>query len=76
MLSRSVIKRLTAEERSYVKEGAVALGMITGGVAYFNYRQHMKKDFLRSEAHYRFASRIRNCTPWKQMYFTWWRMPD
>jgi hypothetical protein len=76
MLSRSIIKRLTAEERNYVKEGAVIIGMITGGLGYFNYRQYIKKDFLRSEGHYRFTSKMTNCTPWKQMYFTWWRMPQ
>ena len=76
MLSQSVIKRLTAEERKYVRDAGIILGLITGGVAYHNYRQYLKKDFLRSEGHYRFNSTIRNCTPWKQMYFTWWRMPD
>ena len=30
---------------------------------------------MRSEGWYRFGLEIRNCTPWKQMYFTWWRMP-
>lgn len=55
MLSRSIIKRLTVEERSHIKEGAVFLCLLTGGVAYFNYRQYLKKDFLRSEGHYRFT---------------------
>ena len=36
----------------------------------------IRKDFYRSEAHYRFNSRVTNITPWKQLYFTWWRMPD
>lgn len=76
MLSQSIIKRLTAEERKYVRDAGFVLGFFTGGIAYFNYRAYIKKDFLRSEAHYRFNSRIRNVTPWKQMYFTWWRMPD
>jgi len=58
MLSRSVIKRLTQEDRTYVKDGAIFLAAVTGGFAYFNYREYIKKDFLRSEAHYRFSSRI------------------
>lgn len=45
MLARSVIKRLSSDERSYVKEGGLFLGVLTGGVAYFNYRLYLQKDF-------------------------------
>lgn len=76
MLSRSVIKRLNVEDRNLVKEGAIFMTFLTGGVAYYNYRQYIRKNFYRSEGHYRFNSRVTNITPWKQMYFTWWRMPD
>lgn len=76
MLARSLFKRLSNEDRSYVKEGAVLLTLLTGTVSYFNYREYIKKDFLRSEGHYRMNSRTQNITPWKQLYFTWWRMPD
>lgn len=76
MLSRSVIKRLSSEERNYVRDGAIFMTMITGAFSYFNYREYIKKDFLRSEGHYRFNSRTQNITPWKQLYFTWWRMPE
>jgi hypothetical protein len=76
MLARSLLKRMHNEERSAVKDGALLLTLITGGLAYFNYREYIKKDFLRSEGHYRFSSRTQNITPWKQLYFTWWRMPD
>ncbi len=31
---------------------------------------------MRSEGHYRFNSQVTNNTPWKQLYFTWWRMPE
>ena len=34
------------------------------------------KSWRRSEAHYKFHQTVTNCTPWKQMYFTWWRMPE
>ena len=57
MLGRSIIKRLNAEDRNLVRDGAVYMAMITGGFAYYEYRQYIKKDFLRSEAHYRFSSR-------------------
>jgi hypothetical protein len=71
-----MMKRLTSEDRSFVKEGAIFAALVTGGLAYVNYREWVKKDFLRSEGHYRFHSRTTNITPWKQLYFTWWRMPD
>lgn len=64
------------EERNFVKDGALIMTLITGGFAYFNYREVIKKDFLRSEGHYRFNSKTQNVTPFKQLYFTWWRMPD
>lgn len=76
MLSRSIIKRFTTEERSLVRDGAIYLSLFTGSFAYWNYRQYIRKDFYRSEAHYRFSNRATNITPWKQLYFTWWRMPD
>ena len=58
------------------REGAMAMMVFTGGLSYFNYRMYIKKQFLRSAAHYRMSMEIKNCTPWKQMYFTWWRMPE
>ena len=67
---------MSNEDRNLVKEGGAFLTILTGGFAYFNYREYIKKDFLRSEGHYRFNSRTQNITPWKQLYFTWWRMPD
>lgn len=57
MLARTLFKRLSNEDRSYVKEGAVFMTILTGAVSYFNYREYIKKDFLRSEGHYRLNSR-------------------
>lgn len=57
MLARTLFKRLSNEDRGYVKEGAVFMTILTGAVSYFNYREYIKKDFLRSEGHYRFNSR-------------------
>jgi hypothetical protein len=65
MLAKSIVKRLSNEDRSLVKEGAMVTTLITGAFAYFNYREYIKKDFLRSEGHYRFNSRTENITPWK-----------
>lgn len=55
--------------------GAFVVGMFTWAFSYANYREFIKKDFLRSEAHYRFNTRLENVTPWKQLYWTWYRMP-
>lgn len=76
MLSRSLIKRMSGEDRNYLRDGGIFMGMFTGVVSYFSYREYIKKDFMRSEGHYRLHTRILNMTPWKQLYFTWWRMPD
>jgi hypothetical protein len=66
---------MNATERSLVRDGSVLTGMTLGAFAYFNYRERIRKEFLRSEAHYRFSNPTENITPWKQLYFTWWRMP-
>ena len=76
MLARSLLKRMNHEDRNLVREGAIFTAVVTGAIAYLNYREWIKKDFLRSEGHYRLQSRTQNITPWKQLYFTWWRMPD
>ena len=57
MLARTLFRRMNNEERNLVKEGAILMTMVTGGIAYLNYREWVKKDFLRSEGHYRFNSR-------------------
>jgi hypothetical protein len=76
MLARNLLKRMSSEDRNLVREGAMLTTLIFGAVSYINYREWVKKDFLRSEGHYRMNSRITNNTPWKQLYYTWWRMPD
>ena len=72
---KSRINRMPKEGKSYLFEGAWFATLAFGGVAYFNYRLYLRKQFLRSEGHYRFGQECKNCTPWRQMYFTWWRMP-
>lgn len=76
MLSKALIKRMSTEDRILIRDGGIYMGIFTGFVGYFNYREYIKKDFLRSEGHYRMNSRVSNMTPWKQLYFTWWRMPE
>jgi hypothetical protein len=56
---------MSVEDRSFVKEGALFTAFVTGAIAYHNYRQYIKKDFMRSEAHYRFNCKITNMTPWQ-----------
>jgi len=53
MLSRTIIKRLNLEEKNFIREGAIFVSVLTGAVAYYNYRQFIRKDFYRSEGHYR-----------------------
>ena len=55
MLARSLIKRMNASERSLVRDGAAACTLLTGSIAYWNYREKIRKDFWRSSAHYRFS---------------------
>jgi len=75
MLARNLMQKMNVAERSMVRDGAVFTFMTTGALAYWNYRERIRKEFYRSEAHYRFSNIAENCTPWKQLYFTWWRMP-
>lgn len=76
MLAKSLINKMNTTERSLVRDGALMTSLLTGSFAYFNYRERVRKDFLRSESHYRFSHITANITPWKQLYFTWWRMPE
>ena len=76
MYASALIKRMAKEEKTLLRDGALYAFMATGAVSYFQYREYMKKSWRRSEAHYKMGQQITNCTPWKQMYFTWWRMPE
>ena len=76
MLAKSLIKKMSKSERSLICDGAIVCGLATGSLAYWNYREKVRKEFMRSEAHYRFSHLTENITPWKQLYFTWWRMPE
>jgi hypothetical protein len=65
MLAKSLIKRMNPTERTQIKDGALALGIVTGDITYCNYREIVRKEFLRSEAFYRFSHLTENITPWK-----------
>jgi hypothetical protein len=56
---------MNTSERSMVRDGAAACTLLTGAVAYWNYRERLRKDFWRSAAHYRFSQMAENITPWK-----------
>jgi len=62
-------------ERGKVRDGALVSAGVTGIIAYWNYRERIRKEFMRSEGYYRMAAKIENMTPWKALYFSWWRMP-
>lgn len=70
-----MIKRMNKPERESLAHGALFVGLITGAVSYLNYRFYLQKEFYRSEGHYRLGQTLTNMTPYKQLYFTWWRMP-
>ena len=76
MYASTLIKRMAPEQRQLVRDGAFYTALLTGAFSYFHYREYVKKAFKRSEAHYKFNQTVTNCTPWKQMYFSWWRMPE
>jgi len=75
MLAKSLISKMSPKDRSLVRDGSALTAMFTGAFAYYNYREKIRKDFLRSEGHYRFSHVVENVTPWKALYWTWWRMP-
>jgi len=60
-----MIKRMPQGDRSNFRHGALKLSILTGAVAYWNYRERIRKEFLRSEGHYRLESQLTNITPWK-----------
>ena len=76
MYATTLVKRMAREERTLLRDGAIYTFLATGAFSYFQYREYIKKSFRRSEAHYKFNQTVTNCTPWKQMYFSWWRMPE
>jgi len=53
MLAKALIRRMSTEDRSLLRDGGIFMGLFTGLFGYWNYREYIKKDFLRSEGHYR-----------------------
>jgi hypothetical protein len=76
MLIKSLVKRLPTEERNLIRDGGFYASALIGAFGYFHYRMYISKNWMRSDGHYKFNQTITNCTPWQQMYFTWWRMPE
>lgn len=68
--------RLRGNQKSLVNTGALMVGLLTGGIAYFNYRVKLTKDFLIGHGHNRMDRSATNKTPYKSMWLTWYRMPD
>ena len=64
MLSRSIVKRVSNQERQQIKLGALTVLFATSSVSYWNYRQYLKKQLLRSEGHYRLSNDVKNMTPY------------
>lgn len=74
-LTRTIIKKLPERDRYYIRCGAATTAMITWWIAYRNYRVKLRKMYSRSFCHYRMSDSVENVTPYKSLYWTWWRMP-
>lgn len=66
---------MSREDQRFVRTGAVFSACAAGWVSYINYRNYVKKKFLRSHAHYRMSQEVVNITPWNSIVMTWYRMP-
>ena len=76
MYAQALIKRMAKQDKTLLRDGALFCSLAFGAYGYGHYRIYLKKQFQRSEAHYKLSQAVTNCTPWKQLYFTWWRMPE
>lgn len=70
------IRRLRGNSKKLVNLGAFQLGLLTGFVAYWNYRFKIKKEFLVSHGLHKFNGPAKNKTPWESQWLTWFRMPE
>lgn len=75
MLSRTVLRALPAAEQNAAAKGAFLAAGLTGLISYVSYRLYLKKEFLRSHAHYRLNQKLVNITPWESIWLSWYRMP-
>jgi len=75
MLTKQIIQKMNPKDRSLIRDGASVTFLFMSAISYWNYRERIRKEFMRSGAHYKFNSTIQNITPWKQLYWTWHRMP-
>lgn len=46
---------MAKEERTLLRDGAIYTFFATGAFSYYQYREYIKKSFMRSEAHYKFT---------------------
>lgn len=70
------LRRLRGSQKGLVNTGALTLGLLTGGFAYYNYRVKLTKDFLIGHGHHRFDRAAVNRTPYRSQWLTWYRMPE
>jgi hypothetical protein len=56
MLAKTLIEKMGRKDRNLVRDGASVITIWSGAIAYYNYREKIRKDFARSEAHYRFST--------------------
>lgn len=75
-MSSVALRRLRGKTKDAVNYGALSVGLLTGGIAYFNWRLKIRKEFVLGHGLTRLSGRAQNITPWKSQWLTWYRMPD
>lgn len=75
-MSSVALRRLRGKTKDAVSYGALSIGLLTGSIAYFNWRLKMEKEFRIGHGLYRLSTKAQNITPWKSQWMTWYRMPD
>lgn len=72
---RQVVRRQSLAEQSHISRGLFFSAGLSGVAAYVAYRKYIQEEFHVSHGHYKMSQKMVNATPWKKMYFTWYRMP-
>jgi hypothetical protein len=72
---RQMVRKRPLQDQANISRGLFFSSCLIGVGAYACYRKYIQEEFLVSHAHYKMSEKMVNATPWKKMYFTWYRMP-
>jgi cytochrome oxidase assembly protein ShyY1 len=70
------LRRLRGTNKVSVNQGALAIGVLTGFTAYWNYRFKIKKEFLIGHGLYTFNRPATEMTPTVPILYRWYNMPE